>query len=143
MGTLGFLLLIMESLIIMDFCLIGSITLLLGWRLPYRKLLKEGVILRDSPSGFDPNLKWDRYRELILTNGHLIFRDNFLTSVANVPIEDVKGYALRPMLLSKKKQKVMLKMRLNGEFMKFKFKTRRASDWSSAFAQVGIPEDPD
>ncbi len=140
MGTLEQILTIGLGLVILDFVLLGSIAYIFRLSLPYRSLLKGGVLLRDTPCNLAPYFHRGsgRFGELILTESHLILRDTWLTSSCNLDVTDIKQYMIKGTLTGK--SKIVMFLNIGGDNDRLSFKTKNGDNWREVLERLEIKE---
>jgi hypothetical protein len=133
-------------IILTPFFIVGALELLIGFiRLylhvhpPYRHLLKKGILLEDKTCSFFRSWGPERFWSIIMTDEYLILKNSYLTSIANIRLNEVESYNVKRSLLSGKRKNIFLYLK-EGTYSKdvFKFCTKNFSQWEHAFSRIGV-----
>ena len=140
MGTFEQIVVIGMGLVILDFVSLGFLAYIFRLSLPYRSLLKAGVLLRDTTCNLSPYFHRGsgRFKELILTKNHLILRDSWLTSSCNLDVAVIKQYRIKDTVT--RKSKVVLFLKLDEDNDHLSFKTKNGVKWREVLSRIGIKE---
>lgn len=126
------------GLVIFDLCFLGFLPWLFRIHPPFRGLLKEGILINDKTVGFSVNWFGSRFKSIILTKKHLIIRNSYLTSIANIDINSIKSYSLKKKVLRKNAKKLVINLNFENEERELKFITDVFEDWDRLLTEVGI-----
>ena len=144
-SDIGWLLLM---IVILDTVFLGIIPWLLKFGYPYRKLLKNDLLIKDKP--LDLNVFWNGsvVNYIFLTKNYLILADTRMTSVVNLSIDEIDHFSI----IKKKKKYTVIKictlpdknvhtrirsLKTNKPVI-FRFKTNIIDNWVDALLSLGI-----
>lgn len=141
MDLLNQILGIIFVIILFDSIFFGFFILIFKISPPYRRLLKDGILIRDEGSDWEC-VTWHstRVRSVILTQKYLILTQNYLTSVVNIKSNSIKSYSIKPKLFSKKWYRIKIKVVANNKENTFSFRSLKSNEWIKAFSQIGVPK---
>lgn len=127
------------GLYFLDIIFLGASLRLFKTSPSYRPLLRDGVLFKEMTPGYLRKIKpGGYYQSILLTPRFLIFKQNYLTSVINVPVDSINSYSIKKMGLRRRKMRMVLTVTIENVNKYIEFSTKKADDWDRFLSKVEI-----